>query len=120
MALKDPVAGLRPLFLNSKSAAKIEVRVPPGAVVAASEDLAAELIATGAGFEDYDAQGVAVFDAIAEQQAVEQAAGLAAGTLDGEADPAAAAAALTESVQAPAKRKQRKPSRAAAAKKTDE
>lgn len=55
MALNPPTPGLRPLFLNAVSAAKVALSVPPGSVIVATEDVAAALVAADPHFHDLPA-----------------------------------------------------------------
>lgn len=52
MALQTPTPGLRRLFLNAASAAKVSLSVPPGTVIEATEDVAAALVAADPHFHD--------------------------------------------------------------------
>lgn len=52
MALTPPTPGLRRLFLNAASAAKVSLSVPPGTVIEATADVAAALVAADPHFHD--------------------------------------------------------------------
>ena len=52
MALNPPTPGLRRLFLDGKSNAKVSLSVPPGTVIEATEDVAAALVAADPHFHD--------------------------------------------------------------------
>lgn len=52
MALNPPTPGLRRLYLNAVSNAKVSLSVPPGSVIEATEDVAAALVAADPHFHD--------------------------------------------------------------------
>lgn len=52
MGLKVPEPGLRRLFYDSKSVAKVELRVQPGDALVVSEDVAGQLQAADGHFKD--------------------------------------------------------------------
>lgn len=58
--MNPPVPGLRRLWLNAVSPAKVSLSIPPGSVIEASEDVAAQLVAADPHFKDVAAEPVNV------------------------------------------------------------
>ena len=65
MGLKPPTPGLRALFHNSISPAKVQVSIPPGDVLHVSEELAVQLRTTSTHFEDVAPDDELVADEVA-------------------------------------------------------
>ncbi len=102
--MNAPKSGLRRLFYNAKSVAKVSLSVQPGDVLEVSDDVAAQLVAADPHFEPAAGVDPAAVAALAQNK-TDEAARLAALDAPAEEELPPAPADAAETVETPTPRK---------------